>query len=109
MKKLLLGISKIIFLALLTSCSLYFDEFDTSVYEGVKNYSVTDLEKNIIEMPGDQQDILIEAPNTKDIASCCSKAQETNNCAKKVWICDKINCDGVLEVGHYQIFLNEKK
>jgi len=95
----------VVTLLICTSCSLYQEHFDTPVYEGVKNCSVTEIERNIVEMPGDQQDVLIE-PLEIPNSTCSCDLQNSLKCAKKVWICDQMPCEGVFEAGHYQVFLN---
>jgi hypothetical protein len=100
------------FLSLLICCvscsSLYLEEFDTPVYEGVKNYSLTDLERSIVEMPGDKQDVLMGVPALVVSPSCSCTLSDLPPFSRKVWICDQISPTGELEVGHYQVFLEEK-
>lgn len=90
-----------------TSCtSLYLEEFDTPVHEGVKNYSLTDLERSIVEMPGDKQDVLIGLPGLMASPEVpCGYANPI--CPRKVWICDRICANGEREEGHYKFFTEE--
>jgi hypothetical protein len=99
---------KILLLMNLTSCtSLYLEEFDSPVHEGVRNYSLTDLERSIVEMPGNQQDVLVVVPKTNEISCSCSINQFSTD-SSKVWICQQRDCYGNLEDGHYKVFNEEK-
>jgi len=111
MKKFFL-LSKLIISSLIfqTSCtSVYLDEFDTPVHEGVKNYSLTDIERSIIEMPGDKQDILMGVPGLMISSNSCKDVDipDCNDHTNKVWICETTSPTGEIEVGHYIIFSRE--
>jgi hypothetical protein len=90
----------------LASCSSpYFEDFDTPVQEGVKNYSLTDLERSIVEMPGNAQDVLVVVP--KQTTSCACTSSQVSYPSKKVWICHQRDCNGNLNHGHYKVFKEE--
>lgn len=91
---------------ILSSCSSpYFEDFDTPVQEGVKNYSLTDLERSIVEMPGNAQDVLVVVP--KQTTSCACTSSQVSYPSKKVWICHQRDCNGNLNHGHYKVFKEE--
>lgn len=107
LKKLLLfnhiifGLKGLCFMSLTSCTSLYLEEFDSSVHEGVKNYSLTDLERSLVETPGNQQDILMIVPKPYETVAC---SQSLN----KVWICQQTDDFGHLEQGHYQVLSEER-
>lgn len=102
-----LSLSAVLAIIFCTSCtSLYLEDFDTPAPEGVKNYSLTDLERSIVEMPGDKQDVLIGLPGlTASPEVPCGYAHPIY--PNKVWICDRICASGEREEGHYKFFTDE--
>jgi hypothetical protein len=92
-------------LMVLASCSTYFAEFDAPVYDGVKNHSVTDLERSIIELPGDKQDRLVTVSDCDQ--SACMKGFTQSCHAKRIWICGKVDSNGQMGKGYYKTLTEE--
>lgn len=92
----------------LTACkSLYLEDFDSPVHEGVTNYSLTDLERSVVEMPGSQQDVLVIVPKIVSSKCSCIKT-DLPHYSRKVWICHKKDCFEQGEEGHYKVFVEEE-
>lgn len=97
-----------IFSILISSCSVYKQQFDCPPPEGISCASVTEIESMIVETEKGPDLLVIPESNEDHHSFWCiqkthtvsSRSSKTSRCHRRVWLCSQIK-EGDWIKGHY--------